>query len=77
MVRKERTADRMVELDAGQAAGFDPHRFAIVLFPTRPRDFIRVVPGPPAKPIDVAAKKTIVYWSGVYRYGDPVKNTSD
>jgi hypothetical protein len=39
--------------------------------------FVRRLPHKPTMPVDVAARKTIVKWSGVYRYGDPTKATSD
>jgi hypothetical protein len=39
--------------------------------------FARQLPRKPTMPIDAAAKKTIVKWSGVYLYGNPNKRGSD
>jgi len=64
-------------LTEGQAAGFDETQSVVVSLPALPANFTRAVPIRPRRPIDAAAKKTIVKWSGVYRYGDPTKGTSD
>ena len=68
-------AGQKVLLTEGKAARFDGQQSAVTSLVAQPQQFQRVI-APPA-PVDVAAKKTIVKWSGVYRYGDPTKHTDD